>query len=61
MEGEGCVTNCYQTCKNCSDYSLNETDQKCLACKDGYIFLRGEKTQCFTNEEDKTYIEINVN
>ena len=45
-----CDTN-FPYCLKCSSQNT------CTTCKDGYIFLRGEKTQCFTNEEDKTYIE----
>ena len=45
-----CDTN-FANCLKCSDpYTCNQ-------CKENYIFLRGEKKECFTNETDKTYIE----
>ena len=36
LESNQCVTNCYDTCKTCDDYSADETNQLCLDCKDGY-------------------------
>ena len=36
-----CVINCYQTCKNCLDYSEDETDQKCISCKENYFLHNG--------------------
>ena len=34
-EINSCVTHCYPTCKTCSDYSEDESDQKCLTCEKG--------------------------
>ena len=31
--------NCYSTCDSCSESSTNETDQKCLSCKDNHLDL----------------------
>ena len=45
-----CDTN-FPNCLECSDSTT------CDKCKDKYIFLRGQKTECFTDEKDKTYIE----
>ena len=45
-----CETN-FPNCLKCSG------PYTCNTCKDNYIFLRGEKKECFTNEKDKTYIE----
>ena len=48
----------YFPCDTEFPYCLKCTNSKtCSMCKDGYIFLRGEKKQCFTNEPNKTYIE----
>ena len=36
LEGDTCVVNCYETCATCSEYSSDESEQKCFSCKDGY-------------------------
>ena len=42
LENEKCISmNCYSTCKTCSGSSNNETEQKCLSCKDGFFFADG--------------------
>ena len=41
----------FPNCLKCS--SKNE----CSQCKSGFIFLRGRHEECFTQEEDKTYID----
>ena len=39
LEGDTCVVNCYQTCETCSTYSEDESDQKCLTCKNDYTLV----------------------
>ena len=31
-----CVTNCYETCATCSEYSEDKNDQKCLTCNSNF-------------------------
>ena len=48
----------YYPCDNEFPYCLKCINSKtCTLCKEGFIFLRGEKKQCFTNEVNKTYLE----
>ena len=39
LKNETCVTNCYEACAQCSDYSEDSDNQKCLACKTNYILV----------------------
>ena len=41
LKNETCVTNCYEACAQCSDYSEDDNNQKCLECKTNYIFVEG--------------------
>ena len=41
LENKTSVINCYDTCANCSEYSEDESDQKCLTCKGNYTFKDG--------------------
>ena len=41
LENKTIVINCYDTCANCSEYSEDESDQKCLTCKGNYTFKDG--------------------
>ena len=36
LNGSICSPHCYESCLKCSEYSINEADQKCLECKEGY-------------------------
>ena len=38
LDNNECVTNCYDLCKTCSDFSDDSNNQKCLECKDGYVY-----------------------
>ncbi len=39
LEGNQCLPDsCYERCETCSEISTNDDDQKCLTCKEGYIF-----------------------
>ena len=41
LKNDICVSNCYETCIQCSDYSEDSNNQKCLACKTNYILVEG--------------------
>ena len=41
----------FSNCLTCTSKS------DCTQCKSGFIFLRGQREECFTQEEDKTYID----
>ena len=41
-DGKDCIPHCYITCQTCSDYSVDENDQKCLTCNNSY-YLENEK------------------
>ena len=48
----------YYPCDTHFPYCLYcQNKNTCDDCKNNYIFLRGEKNECFSFEEDKTYIE----
>ena len=48
----------YYPCDSHFDNCLTcENKETCTQCKNGFIFLRGERKECFTFEKDKTYIE----
>ena len=46
---------CYTHFPNCLKCSNQNT---CIECQNGFIFIRKNKNECFTNEEDKTYLDI---
>ena len=52
LEGETCITNCYKTCQTCSDYSEDETNQKCETCKTEYI--KDDNNNCITQKIKET-------
>ena len=41
LEGDTCVLDCYETCETCSEYSDDESDQKCTSCKENYNLENG--------------------
>ena len=48
------INNCFKNCKTCTDFSMNEEDQKCIECKNGYYFKEGTKN-CFDKIADHYY------
>ena len=36
-ENKKCVTHCYSSCFNCTDYSEDSENQKCIVCKEGFL------------------------
>ena len=48
FENETCYKkiNCFHSCKECSEESTTEYDQKCTKCKDNYVFQNGN---CLNN------------
>ena len=36
LNGNECITNCYDKCRTCYDYSADESNQLCNDCIDGY-------------------------
>ena len=48
FENETCYKkiNCFHSCKECSEESITEYDQKCTKCKDNYVFQNGN---CLNN------------
>ena len=39
---------CYYTCRTCSGYG-DEKDNRCISCKDGYVFKNYNDTNCYEN------------
>ena len=37
FNGTTCEPHCYESCYRCSEYSSNDTDQKCFSCKSNYF------------------------
>ena len=56
FNGSTCITNCYETCLRCSEYSTNEKDQKCLSCIGNYSLINGNCIQlsnCLSQTQEK--------
>ena len=45
---------CHKNCKKCESSSINEDDQKCLECNNGYYFKEGTKN-CYDKIEEHYY------
>ena len=52
-----CESNCYETCKTCSEKSNNNTNQKCLSCKNDFPMLY--EGNCLKDCPYKTFKEDN--
>ena len=49
FNGRTCEPHCYESCHRCSEYSSNDTDQKCLSCKSNYFM--GNYNNCIPYSE----------
>ena len=48
----------YYPCDTNFPYCLECSNQNtCIKCQEGFIFIRINRNECFTNEEDKTYLD----
>ena len=59
--GKNCIPHCYPTCETCSDYSLEENDQKCLTCNDSYYFENNKCLPKIPTTIPKTIPKIDCN
>ena len=41
LKNEECIFNCFETCNNCSEFSDDISNQKCLWCKDNFTLVNG--------------------
>jgi hypothetical protein len=55
------IKKCYDSCDTCNGDGTNDV-QMCTACKDGYIFVDGRPSNCYstTNPMEGYYIQGNV-
>ena len=51
-----CITNCYELCDTCEDFSDNPNDQKCKGCKSSEYILNTSKN-CILKPNPTTIIE----
>ena len=56
------LSKCYDSCSNCTDFSEDENDQKCINCRDGFYFKEGTNncydkidTKCFFDDNKKVF------
>ena len=63
VEGNACVKDktCYKLCKECTDESEDDNDQKCSACIDGFDIDNKNNCRCPEGKEinDKSCVECN--
>ena len=50
------LSRCYDSCKDCSALSIDDNNQKCISCREGFYFKVGT-TNCYDKIETKYYLD----
>ena len=52
------LSNCYDSCSSCSEFSEDDNNHKCITCREGFYFKEGTKN-CYDKIDEKYYFDKN--
>ena len=50
------LSNCYDSCATCTEFSEDENDHKCIKCRDGFYFKK-DTNNCYNKINEKYYFD----